>query len=116
MLINYTWGFGETIANNLIIPDLIILNKERFQILKIAIGDKEKKPIPNPNGSSTILVETELKLRKVCSVTESQLRHLHNLGVRLEKKFSYPQDIEWAIDDEIIYILQSRPITTLGGK
>ena len=116
MLINSTWGLGETIANNLIIPDLIILNKKNFQILKRIIGKKEKKSIPNPEGSSTKLVETELELRNICSVNEYQLRHLYNLGVQLENKFSYPQDIEWAIENEIIYILQSRPITTLNEK
>jgi len=116
MLLNSSWGLGETIANNLIIPDLIILNKKNFQILKKIIGKKEKKSIPNPEGSSTKLVETELELRNICSVNEYQLRHLYNLGVQLENKFSYPQDIEWAIENEIIYILQSRPITTLNEK
>ena len=61
-------------------------------------------------------METELELRNICSVNEYQLRHLYNLGVQLENKFSYPQDIEWAIENEIIYILQSRPITTLNEK
>ena len=116
MLINSSWGLGETIANNLIIPDLIILNKQNFQILKRIIGKKGKRSIPNPEGSSTILVENELEISNKCSVNESQLRHLYILGLQIESKFSYPQDIEWAIEHEIIYILQSRPITTLIEK
>ncbi|MGD9376380.1 MAG: PEP/pyruvate-binding domain-containing protein, partial [Anaerolineae bacterium] len=40
-------------------------------------------------------------------------RQLYRLGCRLEEELDGPQDIEWAIDGERLYILQSRPITTL---
>ena len=113
MLINSTWGLGETITSNLIIPDLIILNKNKFAIIKKIIGEKEKLAIPNPEGSSTILIPTELKLKNQCSLNESQLHELHILGLKLEKSFNCPQDIEWAIEDNKLYTLQSRPITTL---
>jgi phosphohistidine swiveling domain-containing protein len=42
-------------------------------------------------------------------------RRLHKLAVRLERELGCPQDIEWAIADGKIYLLQSRPITTLVG-
>ena len=42
-------------------------------------------------------------------------RRLHKLGRRLEKELGCPQDIEWAIADRKLYLLQSRPITTLIG-
>lgn len=113
MLINSTWGLGETITNNTIIPDLIILKKEKFEVLKIELGDKQKMLIPNPEGSSTILVETDPKLKVMCSLNDDQLLQLHKVGLTLEKSFDYPQDIEWAIENDEIYILQSRPITTL---
>ncbi len=113
MLINSSWGLGETITSNVIIPDLIILNKKKFNITKNVIGEKEKISIPNPEGSSTILLPTEQKFRECCSLNETQLLKLYELGLKLEKCFNYPQDIEWAIEDNTIYTLQSRPITTL---
>ncbi|MCK4779846.1 MAG: PEP/pyruvate-binding domain-containing protein [Candidatus Lokiarchaeota archaeon] len=113
MLINSTWGLGETITSNLIIPDLIILNKKKFNIIKYIIGEKEKSSVSNPKGSSTILIPTEQNLKESCSLNESQLFKLYKLGLKLEKRLNYPQDIEWAIEDEKIYTLQSRPITTL---
>jgi pyruvate,water dikinase len=116
MLINSTWGLGETITSSLIIPDLIILNKKEFNIIKIVIGDKEHMSIPNPCESFTTLKATEHNLQKVCSLTESQLFQLYKLGLELEEIFNYPQDVEWAIEDNEIYILQSRPITTLRKK
>jgi phosphohistidine swiveling domain-containing protein len=42
-------------------------------------------------------------------------RRLYKLALRLEKTFGCPQDIEWALADGQLYVLQSRPITTLTG-
>jgi pyruvate,water dikinase len=49
----------------------------------------------------------------VCSLNSSQLKQLHSLGLKLEELFNNPQDIEWAIENNTLYTLQSRPITTL---
>lgn len=116
MLINATWGIGETVTDNLIIPDMIILNKNEFKIIRYDIGKKERKSIQNPNGSGTILIENDLHSRSVCSLTDKQLHQLYDLGLKLENEFNYPQDIEWAIQNDVIYVLQTRPITTLKNK
>jgi rifampicin phosphotransferase len=42
-----------------------------------------------------------------------QVQAIATLTRRAEQKFGYPQDIEWAMERGIIYLLQSRPITTL---
>jgi len=113
MLINSTWGLGNTIADNLIIPDSIVIKKNKFEVLKRIIGKKKKKSIKNPEGAHTVLVENYPKSRTMCSLSDNQLRQLHDLGLKIEKEFNFPQDIEWAIENDEIYILQSRPITTL---
>jgi len=116
MLINATWGIGETVTDNLIIPDMIILNKNEFKIIRYDIGKKEKRSIQNPNGSGTILIENDQHSRSICSLTDKQLHQLYDLGLKLENEFNYPQDIEWAIQNDIIFVLQTRPITTLKNK
>lgn len=113
IMINSTWGLGETIANNSVIPDMIILEKNRFKILRTTLGKKEKTSIKSPIGSHTVMVDTDPKLRAKLSLNENQLRGLHELGLRLENALNSPQDIEWAIEDDTIYVLQSRPITAL---
>ena len=113
MLINSTWGLGETITDNTANPDTIVLNKDDFEIIKIIIGKKEKMAIKNPEGSFTIKIDTDPSLREKCSLNENQFHQLHDLGLKLEDEFNYPQDIEWAFDGDVIYTLQSRPITTL---
>lgn len=113
MMINSTWGLGETIADNSVNPDTIIINKEKFEIIKVIIGEKEKKSIRHPKSSGTIMVVNDSDARKLCSLNEMQLQKLHKLGLKLEESFNCPQDIELAIEKENIYVLQTRPITTL---
>jgi len=44
---------------------------------------------------------------------EEELERLAAMGRRLEEQFGLPQDIEWAIARGDLYLLQSRPVTTL---
>lgn len=67
-------------------------------------------------GTHTVLVNNDLKSRKICSLNDNQLLQLYHLGKRIEKLKQWPQDIEWAIENEKIYIIQARPITTLNDN
>jgi len=113
ILINSSWGLGESIASNSVNPDMIILQKDNFKILEKTLGKKEKKTIPNSIRSGTVIIDTNLQSRKKFSLTDAQLRQLHEFGTKAEKNFNIPQDIEWGFVDKKLYILQSRPITTL---
>jgi pyruvate,water dikinase len=46
-------------------------------------------------------------------LSADELRELAVLGQRLEEHFGSPQDVEWAIVDGRVFLLQSRPVTTL---
>jgi pyruvate,water dikinase len=108
-----TWGLGETLANNIIVPDTIIVDKANFEIIKLDIGKKEKKSIQNPEGSGTILVDNDSDSQNICSLNEDQIREICKVGLKIESALEFPQDIELAIEKGIIYVLQARPITTL---
>ena len=113
MLINSNYGLGETITNNTVNPDTFILNKKKFGIVEKIIGKKEKMSIKNPEGPHTVTIDTDPELRTTCSLEEDKLRQLHELGLKLEETFNCPQDIEWAFENDKLYTLQARPITTL---
>jgi len=113
MYIISTWGLGETLANNIIVPDSLIIDRKDFKIMKEEIGKKKKKSIQNPERSGTIMVENDPFSRKSCSLNERQIQQICKLGLEIEDAFGSPQDIELAIENDIVYILQSRPITTL---
>ena len=113
ILINSSWGLGESIVSNSVNPDMIILQKDDFKIVQKTIGRKEKKSIPNSIRSGTVLINTNIPSREKFSLKEKQIRQLYDLGLKAEKAFNHPQDIEWAFENDKLYTLQSRPITTL---
>ncbi len=51
--------------------------------------------------------------KKFQTLTEQQILQLARIGRQIEAYFGCPQDIEWCLVDDTIYIVQSRPITTL---
>lgn len=114
MLINSNWGLCETITNSSVIPDLIILDKNEFKVIESKVGDKEIRRVKNPNGPFTITVKNKPEIKNRLCLQLEQLLKLHHLGLNLENVFNYPQDIEWAFKDDILYTLQSRPITNLS--
>ncbi len=116
MLINSSYGLCETITNNSVIPDLIIIDKNQFNVVSSKVGDKEIRSIKNPNGPFTIIVKNEPEIKNKFCLQNEHLLKLYNLGLNIEKVFNYPQDIEWAFKNEILYTLQSRPITNLSLK
>ncbi len=112
-LINATWGFGETIADGQIVPDSITVDKDSLDIVKLRIGSKLKMSINNPKACGTILADTPLEKQQVLSLTTNQIQELVNYGTKIENFFnSIPQDVEWAIEEGRVLILQARAITS----
>lgn len=114
MLINSNWGLCESITKNSVIPDLIILEKKKFRLIEFKVGNKEYRCIKNPNGPYTINVKNEPEKQEKFSLNDYQLQKIYELGLKIEKIFNYPQDIEWAFQNDLLYTLQSRPITNLS--
>ncbi len=113
ILINSSWGLGEAIVSNSVNPDMFILQKDEFKVLQKTLGKKEKKSIPNSIRSGTVMIETNTLSRERFSLNDKQLRQLFDLGKMAENAFNQPQDIEFAFENDKLYTLQSRPITTI---
>ncbi|MFX1449994.1 MAG: PEP/pyruvate-binding domain-containing protein, partial [Promethearchaeota archaeon] len=113
ILINITYGFGETIADGKVDADEILVEKETLKILNIRIGKKEFMSIRNKDACGTRVIETPPNKRECCCITEEKIIELAKIGLEIEKKFKHYQDIEFAIEKNEIKILQSRPVTTM---
>lgn len=121
ILIESSWGLGETIASGIVTPDSFVLSREG-DLIKRDIRLKKKGYFLR-NGENTLINIPE-ENRAKASLNRKILNNLVELGIELENFFGSAQDIEWAIecgkkdliDDGVsysIYIIQSRPITTL---
>jgi phosphohistidine swiveling domain-containing protein len=111
VVINATLGVGEALVAGQITPDTIIVEKTSGRIIKQEIG----KPlvVTIPTGSSMNDREVETVGQRQFVLTDEQVTQLVRLGERVEQYFGAPQDIEWVITGEQIFIVQARPITTL---
>ena len=125
ILINSTYGLGETLVKGMVIPDEFHVFKKTLTlgcrpILKRAAGSKEQAMIYDPEGrSSTRLVEVSPEKRRFLTLSDDEVLSLSRDALRIERHFNerrgsdQAMDIEWAKDGITgkIQIVQARPET-----
>lgn len=122
MMINASWGLGEAVVSGIVTPDEYILKKNDMRIIERTIAQKEKMIIKDSNKVGTLEIKVSeylgyAKVEEQC-LTDNEIIKLSENALAIEKLYNAPQDIEWGFDEDTnnIYILQSRPITTLKEK
>lgn len=115
LIIDSTWGLGESIVAGKVVPDSFILQKAPLKILKRRLGEKAlySAPYPVDQPECTVFLDTSREKREIFSITDKKLYELARLGLRIEQEMDLPQDIEWTLKDDSFIVLQARPITTL---
>ena len=110
--IDASYGLGEALVAGLVSADLYRVDTRSNQLVEVKIGDKKLAIRPLPNGGTTQEPLSD-EQRSAQVLNEAQALALAQLGQRIAAHYGQPQDIEWAIANEQIYLLQTRPITTL---
>jgi pyruvate,water dikinase len=111
IVIEAIYGLGEYIVQGRVTPDHYEVDKNTFRIsqkkvepqkimLRLKNGDNKGMKLGNAQGSQQKLKDEDIVL-------------LAKLGKTIEKHYNYPQDIEWAKEGKTIYIVQTRPVTTI---
>jgi pyruvate,water dikinase len=109
MVVEAVLGLGEAAVSGQVTPDHYILKRDGtvrkaqvaqqpFAVVPVEDGGVEERALGDEGG--------EQKLG------EEHLRELAQIGDDLERRLGGPQDIEWALEDGAIYVLQARPVTT----
>lgn len=108
--IDASFGLGEALVSGLVsadcykVQDEVIVDK-RIAAKTLAIYGRQE------GGTETQLIAPDQQ--KIQTLTEQQILRLARIGRQIEAYFGRPQDIEWCLADDVFYIVQSRPITTL---
>jgi pyruvate, water dikinase len=115
MVIEAAFGLGEVVVAGEVEPDNYVVSKRDLSIKQIHIGHKSYKLTRDPASGN---VRTELSSEEADSqvLSEDEIRRVAELVRAAERYYTTPQDIEWAIDADRLFIVQSRPITTLGEQ
>ncbi len=114
VVIEAVFGLGEGIVSGKIKPDNYEVTRE-LEITNKEIAYKKMAITRNSQGDNQEVHLNEDKGRQQV-LTESQVKQLANIALKIETHYGMPQDIEFAIESGEIFIVQSRPITTKVKK
>jgi len=109
MSITATWGLGEAIAQGEVVPDRYDLTRDG-ELAEATMGRKDHSVHCHRHGPGSQHVEHD-RAGEPC-LNESQVRELGRMMRRAEAVMGRPVEIEWAMDDSGIKMLQARPLAT----
>ena len=111
IIIEAVWGLGEGIVSGTITPDNYVMSQS-LELKSKTIEDK-KIAIRRNSAGETKTIELQPERSKHQVLTQYELQKLAGFAIKLEDHYQKPQDIEFAIEGEDLYIVQTRPITTI---
>jgi phosphoenolpyruvate synthase/pyruvate phosphate dikinase len=111
IVINASWGLGESIVGGTVTPDTYIVRKSDLAVLQRVIAEKQHMTVSAPGGTHE--VDVPRFLRNTASLKDEQVIEMAKLALTLEGTMEHPVDVECAYAAGELYLLQCRPITTL---
>lgn len=110
LVIEAAFGLGELVASGEVDPDTYVLSREGPEVLDVRLGSQDVKLVADPSGGNRrVQLSEEEGSERVLS--EEYAVRLAEIGLHVEEHYGSPQDIEWALDDGEIFLLQTRPVT-----
>ena len=116
IIIEAIYGLGEGLVSGEVTPDLYIIDKEGMSIISKRVSRQEWQLTGNPiatekniNAWQSLPASVQGKQK----LTDDDIIRLAKLGKQIEDHYRFPQDIEWAKENNEIYIVQTRPVTTV---
>lgn len=108
VVVNANWGQGETVVAGLVTPDSWVVDKLTGEVSELTINDKQLSRWLQADGS---MIDREDYRQVDACLTADQLKILLEQVKSVEACFQHAVDIEWAIADGNVYLLQARPVT-----
>ncbi|MBN1160584.1 MAG: phosphoenolpyruvate synthase [Dehalococcoidales bacterium] len=116
LIIEAVMGLGEMIVSGDVTPDHYSISKKDVKILEKEIKKQEWKLVKKAGAHGkmdNIKIDLTKEEQAQQKITDAEIIQLAKIGLTLEKHYDFPQDVEWATEKGKIYIVQTRPITTL---
>lgn len=111
VVVEAIWGLGENIVQGIVTPDHYEVQRDTWDIIRSQVVEQKVEMVRKFGRTRNFPVPGSR--RKKAKLTERQVKALAKLAVKLQKHYFFPQDIEWAIENNRIFIVQTRPITTM---
>ncbi len=118
VVVEAVWGLGDFMVQGVVNPDHYIINKEDLSIHSRSFQPQVVMEIRKyPNGVQKVKVPQALVNRR--KLTDAQVQEVAKLAIKVHQHYYFPQDMEFAIENGHVFLVQTRPITTLdmgGGE
>jgi pyruvate,water dikinase len=105
--IEAAWGLGQPVVSGEVTPDQYLVDKKSEKITYRHISKQTWQMTLAGN------IDVSRDYQEVQKLSDAKVKELAKLGAHIEKHYGRPQDIEWGMEDKKLYIVQSRPVTTL---
>ncbi len=116
IIIEAGYGLGEAIVSGQVTPDAYVVTKDDLNILDKNVYAQERGIYRNKNNDGNEWRDIAKNEAEKQCLSDEQIIELSKLIIKIEKHYNFPCDIEWAMENNTFYIVQSRPITTLSIK
>ncbi|OGN91027.1 MAG: phosphoenolpyruvate synthase, partial [Chloroflexi bacterium RBG_13_48_17] len=118
ILIEAIFGLGEAIVSGDITPDQYLLDKNGLRIIDKKVHKQEwqlskNTNIPSGELEANVKVPVPASKQSRQKLADKDIVALAKIGKTIEDLYQFPQDIEWAKQGTQLFILQTRPVTTL---
>jgi phosphohistidine swiveling domain-containing protein len=111
MVVNATWGLGESLVGGQVTPDELVLDAASGAVRERRTGEKDVMTVRTPDGPAERPVPDERRRAPV--LDDAHAAALAALGRRIAAHYGRPMDVEWTLADGTFAIVQARPITGL---
>jgi len=114
--IESSFGLGESVVGGTVTPDSFLVDKVLLEVVKSDISSKTSELVRDPSGRGVMELPVASERCTEPSLSTEEVKAVAALAKRAEQHYGSPQDVEWAIDDTGVVLLQSRPETVWSRK
>ena len=111
VVIEAAFGLGEVVVSGRVEPDTYHVDRATQTLRDVRIGCQSVQITTGPDGDVLEELDELAGWRRV--LTDEEIVQVANLGLAIEQHYGSPQDVEWAFVGDRLFIVQSRPLTTL---
>jgi pyruvate,water dikinase len=115
-IIEAAWGLGESVVSGAVSPDTYMVNNKDFSIMQKKVATKQTMIVRDRKTRKSKQVEVPEDKKNAQVLPDDIILRLAKLGQIVAEHYGKPQDIEWAVKGGELYLLQSRPITTIQKR
>jgi rifampicin phosphotransferase len=115
VVIESAWGLGIGTVDGSVAGDTDRVYRRSMRADERHVVEKLERIVLSPSGG-TVVEEVPEEQRRAACLGEGDLVRIAQFAIAAERLMGRPQDVEWAIVDRKVRLLQSRPLTALPSE